>query len=112
MRRGAGLRAHGRIQQFFGQDSERFRWSRRGCGLPLPVQERPGWCPSTVPLLGIPLGHGWPLLPHSPDALVVSQRPPEYRTIIANLVPPYEMSSMRNTPHAKERQIGIAQREK
>src|ERR1700687_4741454 len=86
MQGGAGLRARGRIPQSFGQDSERFRWFRRGCGLPLPVQERPGWCPSTVPLLELPLGHGWPLLQPSPDALVVSLCSPERVIIIANLV--------------------------
>src|SRR5712692_3945743 len=94
MRWEAGLRAHGKIQQSFGQDSVRFRWSRRGCGLPLPVQERPGWCPSTAPLLATPLGRGWPLPQHSPDALVVSLRSPDCATIIANLAPPYEMSSV------------------
>jgi len=86
MRGGAGLRARGRIPQSFGQDSERFRWSRRGFGLPPPVRERPGWCPDTVPLLKIALGRGWPLLPHLPDALVVSRSSPGCATIIANPV--------------------------
>jgi hypothetical protein len=82
----AGLHARGRTQQFFWPDSERFRWSRTRCGLPLSVQEHPDWCPSTLPLLGIAPEHGWPPLQHSPDALVVSRCSPEGRTIIPNLV--------------------------
>src|SRR6266849_6434531 len=50
--------------------------------------------PKYRPPLEIAPGRGWPLLQHSPDALVVSRRSPECVTIMANLVPPHEMSSV------------------
>jgi hypothetical protein len=62
-----------------------------------------GLVPKYRPLLETRLGRGWPLLQHSPDALVVSLGSPECVTIISNLAPPHEMSSMRDTPRAKNR---------